>query len=150
MKQPGNTVDQLLAFRFAVEIDGIHQAVFNECSGLGVQTEVFEYKEGGLNGYSLKFPGHTSYSNITLKWGIADTTDLWDWYNRLLNDPRQWKERKDVSVIHYDSEGKQIRRWNLASAFPVKWSGPSFNATSSVVSIESLELAFNDFTAVAG
>ena len=150
MKQPGNTVDQLLAFRFAIEIEGIHQAVFNECSGLGVQTEVFEYKEGGLNGYSRKFPGHTTYSNITLKWGMADTTDLWDWYNRLLSDPRQWKERKDVSVIHYDSEGTQIRRWNLTAAFPVKWSGPSFNAATSEVAIETLELAFDDFTAVAG
>ena|SRR5438874_3860995 len=41
----GQRVDPYSNFRFHVEIDGIRQAGFMECTGLGSQVEVVEYRE---------------------------------------------------------------------------------------------------------
>jgi len=137
--------DPLIAFRFFVEINGNVQGEFNECTGLEMKTEVMEYKEGGLNTYVHKLPGQTSFTNLTLKWGSAQSTTLWDWYLRLATKTAKKEEKKNVSVIQYAADGKELRRWNLINAYPVKWTGPSFNATQDSVGIESLELAFDEF-----
>ena len=40
-----------------------------------------------------------------------------------------------------DRTGQERIRWNFVNAWPVKWTGPSFNAKNNDVSIETLELA---------
>jgi phage tail-like protein len=137
--------DALLGHRFALEIAGIEQASFQECTGVQIQTEVFEYKEGGLNSYSHRLPGRTTYSNVTLKWGSTDSPDLLDWYNSLIAAEKKADEKRHVSIIQYDEKPNEMRRWNLKFAYPVKWVGPSFNAATSALSIETLELAFSEF-----
>ena len=48
MAQTGQRVDPYRNFNFLVSIsDGIAQASFTECSGLGSTTEVIEDREGG-------------------------------------------------------------------------------------------------------
>ena len=62
----GQQVDPFTTFKYHVEVGGyITEALFSECSGLEMATEVFEYKEGGLNEYVHKFPGRTKVSNVT-------------------------------------------------------------------------------------
>ncbi len=139
-----NRNDPWLSSHFYVEIGGVIQAGFQECSGLQVQTEVFEYKEGGQNEYVVKLPGRSSFANITLKWGMCDSHALWDWYEKVLTGS---VERKSVSIVLYDSEQNEVRRWDLQNAFPVKWVGPGFNASTNAVSIETLELAYHGFHA---
>lgn len=142
--------DQYLVHRFAIEVEGVVLAGFGELGGLATTTEVFEYKEGGLNSYTHKLPGRTSYGNVTLKWGATDSTELWDWYHDLLTATKTKPQKKSVSIVHYDSEQQEVRRWNLTGAFPVKWTGPAFNTAQSQVAIESLELAYAEFEFVAG
>ena len=50
-----------------MEIEGIQQARFMECTGRGSQVEVVEYREGGDNATLRKLPGRVSYPDITLK-----------------------------------------------------------------------------------
>ena len=49
---------------------------------------------------------------------------------------------------HDRSDGKlgEGMRWNLLDAFPVKWEGPSFNASDTNVVMQSLELAHHGIT----
>ena len=134
--------DPYLATHFFVEIDGIDQGGFSDCSGLEAKTDVFEYEEGGLNDHKHKLPGRTSYTNVTLKWGVTDSNALWDWYQKVIQGKF---ERKDVSIVQYSPDQTEIRRWNLREAYPVRWAGPTFNACNAAVSIESLELAHHGF-----
>ena len=53
----GDRVDPYKDFRFLVEIDGIVQAGFSECSGFGSDVEVVEYREGGDSATVRKLPG---------------------------------------------------------------------------------------------
>jgi len=134
--------DPYLGARFFVEIEGVDQGGFTECTGLQAEVEVTDYQEGGNNGYVHKLAGRTKFTNVVLKRGVTDSTDLWDWFQDV---SRGQIERKDVSVVLYNSELEEVRRWNLREAFPSKWVGPAFNATTPAVAIESLELAHHGF-----
>ena len=57
------------------------------------------------------------------------------------NDIAQGKgTRHDISIVLRNDLGEEKIRWNLRNAFPTKWSGPSLDATSEAIAIETLEL----------
>ena len=134
----GQRVDPYRNFSFLVEIDGITQAGFSDCSGFGASTDPIEYREGGDNKTPRKLPGLTKYPNITLKWGLTDSRELYDWYRDVVNGKIA---RKSGSIILLDLEGNEKVRWNFFEAWPTKWDGPDFTAKGNDVSIETLELA---------
>lgn len=138
--------DPLPGFRFYVEIAGIQEATFTECSAFETKVDVEEYKEGGMNDFIHKLPGRQSYSNITLKRGMINSIELWDWLHRLSTQTAKGEEKKNISVVLYNGAGEEQLRWNLISAFPVKWTSPTLQSEQSSLMIESLELAFNEFT----
>lgn len=133
----GDRRDPYRAFSFMVEIDGIARAGFRECSGLDTSTDPIDYREGIDPPTARKLPGLVKYSNITLKWGISDDTELWEWRQRVMDGT---VERKNGSIILLDSTGQERRRWNFREGWPSKWTGPSFNATGNEVAIETLEI----------
>ena len=142
MPATGSRTDPYVGSHFFIEIDGVDHGGFTEVAGLQVDTEVTEYAEGGNNSYTHKLVGRTKWSNLTLKWGTTDSTALWEWYQNVL---RGQVERKDVSVVLYNSVQEEVRRWNLREAYPVKWIGPAFNATAPAVAVEALEIAHHGF-----
>ena len=140
MAQTGQRVDPYGNYNFLVEIDGIARAAFQEASGFDSSIDVVEHREGGENTTLRKLPAMTKYSNITLKWGTADDTDLYDWHRQFVTgDPAA--QRKNGSIILLDRQGQERVRWNFVNAWPAKWTGPSFNAEGNDVAIETLELA---------
>jgi phage tail-like protein len=141
MAQPGQQPVFYRAFQFRVEIDGIQQARFQEVGGLDATTDVVEYREGGDIPGPRKFPGQTKHSNLSLKRGFTDNDELWKWYEDVMTG-RTEKIRKNISVIQIDMAGKDVFRWNLFQAFPVKYTAPAFNAKGNDLSIETLEIAY--------
>ncbi|MEP7188883.1 MAG: phage tail protein [Roseiflexaceae bacterium] len=125
--------------RFYVMIDSMAQAVFTELSGLQVETEVMEYAEGGNNDFVHRLPGRTRVGNITLKRGITSSNDLFKWYMAIASGRKI--DRRNISLVMYDTAGVELMRWNFLSAYPVKWVGPQFDATGNVSAVETLELA---------
>ena len=129
-------------FKFWVEMQSIVVAEFKECSGLSVEREVEQVKEGGSNHYVHILPGRLKYTNITLKHGIADpdiSATLWKWFQEGLYDGKV--KRVDLSIHLRNVKGEIVQRWNVTGAYPVKWQGPQFNTETSQVAIETLELA---------
>jgi phage tail-like protein len=124
--------------RFYVQIDGLTQAVFTELGGLALETEVFEYQEGGNNSYSHRLPGRAKVGNVSLKRGITQSNELFKWCRNITQGNM---DKRNISVLMFDTEGTEVARWNFVKAFPVKWSGPQFQAEGHVTAIESLELA---------
>jgi len=131
-------VDPYRAFRFLVEIQGLVQAGFSECSGFGSDVEVVEYREGGDPSTVRKLPGKVSYPDITLKFGITDSRELYDWH---LDAVKGQIRRLSGSIILKNDAGEEAVRWNFFDAWPSKWDGPDFNATGKEVAIESLTVA---------
>ncbi len=125
-------------FNFLVEIDGITQAGFSDVSGLSADNTPIEYREGGMVTNVRKLPGMTKYTNITLKWGLSDSRELYDWFR----DVTQGKvTRKNGSIVTLDLDGSEKVRWNFYDAWPTKWTGPTFTAKGNDVAIDQLDLA---------
>lgn len=136
--------DPYANFKFALQLGNVTVAGFAECTGLSMETKVFEYKEGGNNSTTLKFPEAASYSNVVLKRGITKANDLINWQMEVVNGTFGINKRADsnsIAILLMDEEGTEIKRWNLKRAFPVKWAGPEFKATGNDIAIETLELA---------
>jgi phage tail-like protein len=140
--------DTYTQHQFGIEIAGVVNAIFDEVSGLGAKMDVFEVKEGGLNGYIHRLPGRVTHSNITLKWGSAYTTALYDWYASVVSKADKQSELKNISILQLDQRREEVRRWNLTNAFPVDWKGPAFNASTSAIAVESMEIAYSNLTMV--
>ena len=148
-------VDPFATCKFHVEIGNIKEAAFSDCSGLEIATDVFEYQEGGLNEYSHKLPGRTKLSNVTLKRGFAKSNELYNWYwemEKKLLGGKSLREGEKPTIqqvtitLHSTSVQKELMRWTLQDAFPVKWVGPAFKAGEAATAIEVLEFAHHGIT----
>ena len=134
----GDRKDPYRAYNFLVELDGISRAGFRECSGLDSTQDPIEYRDGNEPNTVRKLPGLVKYSNITLKWGITDDAELWDWRKKVMDADI---ERKNGSIVLLDDAGAEKARWNFREGWPTKWTGASFNATGNEVAVETLEIA---------
>jgi len=131
-------IDFYGSFRFYIEIDGLAQAVFTEMSGLQVETEVMEYEEGGSNGFVHRLPGRTKIGTITLKRGVTKSNEFFKWCQDIVYGKIR---ARNMSVVMYDGAGVEMTRWDFANAYPIKWTGPQFDADGKTAAVESLELA---------
>lgn len=131
-------VDPFRNFRFLVEIDGIVQAGFSECSGFGSNVEVIEYREGGDSTTVRKLPGKTSYTDVLLKWGLTSSRELYDWHLQAINGQIS---RRNGSIIILDDTGQEVVRWNFFNAWPSKFDPVDLNAKGNDVAVDSLTVS---------
>ncbi len=126
------------AFHFVIELDGIQRGGFRECTGLDSSNSIIPYREGNDPLTPRKLVGLQSFSNITLRWGASDDTELWNWRKKVVDGKI---ERKNGSVVLLDEAGQEKVRWNFKMGWPTSWTGPSLNATATDVAIESIVIA---------
>lgn len=130
--------DPFRTFNFRVEFDGLPVSSFSECSGLSAEGDAVEYREGTDPVNTVrKLIGLRKYTNITLRRGYTADTSLWDWHKEIVNGKTT---RKNGTITLIDEVGNEVIRWTVENAWPNKIEGPSFNATSNEVAMESLEL----------
>jgi phage tail-like protein len=136
-------VDPYRSFSFLVEIDGITQAGFQECSGLDSQTASIDFRLGDDPTHVRKLTGLNTFSAISLKRGITDSDELWKWRQTVVDGKT---ERRNGSIVLLDEKGAEKVRWNFTNAWPCKWIGPAFNATANSIAVESLEIMHEEIT----
>ena len=133
----GKLPDPVGELRFKVAIDAMVLGAFTECTGLTAEYEIFEYQEGGDDRYTHKLRGRLKYPNLVLKRGVTFEDAMQKWFF----DRTDRDQRGALTVTLVGDDGKEVRSWAFAGAFPVKWTGPSLNAKSNNVATESLEIA---------
>ncbi|MGE3539960.1 MAG: phage tail protein [Candidatus Tectimicrobiota bacterium] len=142
----GDRRDPLRNFRFRLEIDGIQQAGFSEATVPDTSTDVIEYREGNETTTPRKLPGLNKYGNLSLKWGITDSLDLYAWRKQIIDGNIQ---RKNIAVVLIDEAGNDKARWEFVNAWPSKYDPPDLNATGNAVAIETLEVVHEGMVRVA-
>lgn len=137
----------LKKYNYRVEIADIDVAGFSEVSGFDASVDVIEYREGAeaINS-PRKMPGLTKYGNVTLKWGMTESMTFYEWVVGISNGSKASAEDrcKDVTIYLQDDAHADTANWTLVNAWPCKYTAPDFNASSSEVSFESVELAFEE------
>jgi phage tail-like protein len=126
--------------RFLLEIDGIIQAGFSEVTIPDITTDSIEYREGNEDTTVRKLPGLTKYGNLTLKWGITDSTELFEWRKQVIQG-KTAEARKNIAVLLLDEGGNPAARWEFREAWPVKYNAPDLSAMGKDVAIEAMEIA---------
>jgi phage tail-like protein len=139
-----DVTDPYRGYNFKLQINGVNQGHFTECSGLGIKIEPIRYREAGNDLVVHHVPGPVDYSPLILRYGLSDSSELWDW---LMAGVGGKAERRDISLIMLDSTGsREVIRWNLFNAWPAEWHGAVLNALSREVAIESLTLVFDSLS----
>jgi phage tail-like protein len=138
--QTGAWTDPYRAYNFKLEIQGVTEGHFTECGGLGVKVDVISYREGGNSQVIHRLPGQVSYADVTLRYGLTNSRQLWEWF---LTSMRGKVERRNISIVLVDSDGvTEAMRWNLINAWVSEWRGAVLNAEAHEVAIESMTIVF--------
>jgi len=134
----------LVKFHFQVEWGGT-QIGFTEVSGLDVEIEPIEYRQGASPEFTkTKMPGLQKYSNITLKRGsFQSDNEFYEWWNTVKLNQIQ---RRDITVSLLNEDHEPMIVWKVKNAWPVKVQSTDLKSDSSEVAIETLELAHEGLT----
>ena len=136
----GNVVDPYLAYNFKLQVQGVTEGHFTEIGGLGVKVEAIPYREGGGNGIVRRLLGPVRYGDVTLRYGLTDSTELWEWFKKSINGE---VDRRNVSILMLNTAGTQeVLRWNLINAWLSQWRAAPLDALGREVAIESLTMVY--------
>jgi len=131
-----------LGAHFRLEIDGLDDHAFSQCSGLGGEIGVEEYAEGGENRFTHRFPSRAGFGNLVLKQGAGPGLGLWAWWGELLSTGSVKPRDGQVHLLAWrDGELVTVRAWAFTRGWPVKMSGPDLDAQSAAVAVETMEIA---------
>ncbi|MBL5829217.1 phage tail protein [Serratia fonticola] len=123
-------------YRFIVTL-GNEQVPFSSASGLDINFDTIEYRDGTGNWY--KMPGQRQTPNITLSKGVFSGKNvIYEWINSIqLNQV----EKKDIMISLTNEAGTEVLvSWNVSNAFPTSLTSPSFDATSNEIAVQQITL----------
>ena len=101
-RKKGSYVDPYMSFRFKILIDGIIEGGFTEVSGLQATTQVEDFIEGGVNTYVRKLPKETTFENLVLKKGLADSKNRkFNRFNLVPCRCRSFNHHRDFCHLRY-------------------------------------------------
>jgi phage tail-like protein len=137
----GRESDPLIGFNFGLELQGSITGYFTECSGIGSESETVEHKIVNEKGMEIvqKIPGRLKWQDVTLKRGITDNMQIWDW-RAIVEKGNMAEARKMCSVVMFDRNYEEIARWNFENAWPSKVTGPSVKSDSNEIGVEEVTL----------
>lgn len=134
------------AFNFLVNFGGKNTpdsvlGGFSDVSGIGTEINIAEYRNGNeKENHVRKIPGTHKVSDVTLKRGVVNSQDFWDWIKAVqANGP---SEQRDVSITLRDEAGESVQTWILRRVVPSKYTAPTLAAKGGgEVAMEELVLA---------
>jgi len=130
-------------FKVTVSIAGCSngEAFFKSVGGISMETEVTEYRAGGVNASTYKLVGATKWKNIVLKRGFTASKELLDWREAWLKASGT-KTRATITIEQMDTDLKTSKyKWTFVEGWPVKWELSEYDAAKNEVAIETLEIA---------
>lgn len=134
----------LPSYHFVVDWGG-QRSSFSEVSGLGIETEIIDYREGGSKQLgNTRLPGLRKFTNLVLKRGIvANDNDLFQWMNSHTSGN---VERRNLTIKLLNESHEPVVTWKVNNAWPCKFTIGDLKAAANEVAIESIELVYEGLT----
>jgi phage tail-like protein len=138
---PANRKTPLTGFLFGFKIsDGdpaldytAGTAFFKSVQGLKMDNEVVDYTEGGVTNWTRKVIGVRKWPNLVLSQGFTGDSKIFMWKYK--------PKRVNGMVVQLGPKLEEIGRWEFSNGYPVKWTGPDFDANKNEIAIETIEIA---------
>jgi phage tail-like protein len=141
--QTGTSPDPYRGYNFKVVILDVTEGAFTECSGMGVTVQALRYAEG-RSPVVRRIPGPVDYADVTLRYGLTSSNELWKWMKTAIAGK---VDRKNVSIVLLGPDGStEVLRWNLNNAWISKWRGAPLDALAQEIAIESITLVYETLT----
>lgn len=140
-------VDFLFSKKNEKSFLGPVEASFQEVSGLKGTMDIEIYPELGFNAQPKGLPTGEIYENLVLKRGVITDNKLFQWFE----DALQYKQTLHVPVLitalntQGANKGQPALRWLAYDAFPISYEIGGFDAMSSQLLVETLELRYAYF-----
>lgn len=133
-------------FNFLVDLgDGNTEgpdAGFAEVSGLGMQLEVIEYRNGNSReNEPMKITGLARVGDVTLRRGLIGSLKLYHWIDQIRNGDTNALRTVTIQLQNEDHT-QVVQTWKLLRARIVKHVSGPFNAKGGDVAMEEMVLAF--------
>ncbi len=138
--------DPLVAAYFGVDFQNGVKGAFRECTGLGSESQVVEYRATDANGKPIlvREPGTMKYNDIVLKRGITTDMDMWQW-RKQVEDGDVTGARRSGTITLFNQKGDPIAEWTIDMAWPSKLNGPTYDAKTNEVAIEELTVTHHGY-----
>jgi phage tail-like protein len=134
-------------YNYRIEMEKVQVAAFSEISGFDASIDVIEYREGTeVINSPRKMPGLTKYGNVTLRWGMSEIMEFYEWVAGITNAEKSLPEDRceDITIYLQNDAHEDVASWLLINAWPSKYTAHDFNASSSEVAFESVEIVFEE------
>jgi phage tail-like protein len=133
-------------FNFLVDLgtgntDG-PEAGFQECSGIGMEVTVSEYRTGNAKENSvMKITGMNKSTDITLKRGVIGSLNLYRWLDDIRNGNQNAFKDITIQLLNEDHT-EAVMTWRLLRARITKATFGPFNAKGTDVAMEEMVVAY--------
>jgi phage tail-like protein len=143
-----------LSMLFSVKIAGCEDlGKWSSCEGLKVEFKYEKLRSGGEYDCEYIQPQHVTYSPVTLRRGVEFTGSgsVQAWLRGVVLRWQLWEGQgrqfsgTTVTIDLFDVYKTPVAGWRLKNAYPVSWSGPSMNAKTNEVALETLVFEHEGF-----
>lgn len=135
-------LDTSVGWSFGMEFDGVTIKQIQEVSGLKIENDVIELKENTADGkyVNKQLPGRPKIGELTLTRGLTDDKSFEDWIKKSRFGDMSGS-RKGGSIIVFDYQGSELKRYKLTNAWPKSLEIGTLKAGDTSVLTEKLTLA---------
>jgi phage tail-like protein len=133
-------------FNFLVDLgtgntDG-PEAGFQECSNIGMEVTVAEYRNGNEKENSVrKITGLNKATDVTFKRGVIGSLNLYNWLNDIRNGNQSAYRTVNVHLQNEDHTAI-VQTWKLLRARIIKHISGPLNAKGTDVAMEELTVSY--------
>lgn len=118
------------------------KAGFQECSNIGMEVTVAEYRAGNHKENSVqKITGMNKSTDVTLKRGVIGSLDLYQWLDQIRNGD-QTALRTVTVQLQDEAHTQVVQTWKLLRARIIKHVSGPMNAKGTDVAMEELTIAY--------
>ncbi len=140
----------MVSFHFSVAFLDLGPNIevgFQSVSGLSATVNTEKVTEGGENRFVHELPTGVTFSKLTLKRALKVSSTITKWCEAAIED-FEFKPSNLLVTLH-NEEHLPLYTWQVIDAIPVNWKLSDFNAESSELSIETLELQYRYFRSIS-
>jgi len=132
-----------MAHKFTLAAGSRNLGSWSKVAGLSVKWDLAEHRVGNSDRY-FKFAGVPKFDKLKLSRAAesAGTTSVKAWLEEVA---RSGGTAESGSLQMLTAAGTPVTSWTLKEMFPVTWQISEFDASSSKVAIETLEIVYGGF-----
>lgn len=140
-------LDLAMAHRFLLTAGSRSLGSWTKVSGLSVKWDLADHRVGDSDQY-FKYAAVPKYDQLKISRAAEETgtAAVQEWLAEVKTSGGI-PEEGGISIL--TSSGAPVAVWTLREMFPISWSISDFDASTSKVAVETLEIVYSGFVAPA-